>query len=58
MGQAQLGRDFTEEESSRITTFLLSLTGDQPVVEYPVLPPHTADTPVPDPWAGIGADTH
>lgn len=55
MGQAQLGRDFTEDESGQITTFLLSLTGDQPVVEYPVLPPHTADTPLPDPWAGIGA---
>ncbi len=58
MGQAQLGRDFTEEESGQITTFLLSLTGDQPVVEYPVLPPHTADTPLPDPWAGLGAATH
>jgi len=58
MGQAQLGRDFTEEESGHITTFLLSLTGDQPVVEYPVLPPHTADTPLPDPWAGLGAATH
>ena len=57
MGQAQLGRDFTEDESGQITTFLLSLTGDQPVVEYPVLPPHTADTPLPDPWAGIGAAT-
>jgi cytochrome c peroxidase len=58
MGQAQLGRDFTEEESGQIKTFLLSLTGDQPVVEYPVLPPHTADTPLPDPWAGLGAATH
>ena len=58
MGQAQLGRDFTDEEITLITAFLLSLTGDQPEVTYPVLPPHTADTPPPEPFAGIGAATH
>ena len=58
MGQAQLGRDFTEAEIDQITTFLGSLTGDQPVVDYPVLPVHTADTPQPDPWVGLGMDAH
>ncbi|MCK5484480.1 MAG: hypothetical protein KAJ13_12275, partial [Gemmatimonadetes bacterium] len=58
MGQAQLGRDFTEAEIDQITTFLGSLTGDQPVVDYPVLPVHTADTPQPDPWVGLGVDAH
>ena len=58
MGEAQLGREFTDEEITLITAFLLSLTGDQPVVTYPVLPPHTADTPQPEPWTGIGAVSH
>jgi len=58
MGEAQLGRDFTEQERAQITTFLRSLTGEQPVVEYPVLPVHTADTPRPDPWVGLGAGPH
>jgi len=58
MGQAQLGRDFTEAEIDQITTFLGSLTGDQPVVDYPVLPVHTVDTPQPDPWVGLGMDAH
>ncbi len=58
MGQAQLGRDFTDAEIEQITTFLRSLTGDQPVVDYPVLPVHTADTPQPDPWVGLGVDAH
>lgn len=58
MGEAQLGREFTDEEVTLITSFLLSLTGDQPDVSYPVLPVHTADTPKPDPWVGVGADAH
>jgi cytochrome c peroxidase len=58
MGQAQLGKEFTAAERAQITAMLESLTGDQPVVSYPVLPVHTADTPQPDPWVGVGADTH
>jgi cytochrome c peroxidase len=58
MGEAQLGKDFTVDEVQRITAFLGSLTGDQPDVDYPVLPVHTADTPQPDPWVGLGAGTH
>lgn len=56
MGAAQLGRDFAPDEIAAITAFLASLTGDQPEVEYPVLPVHTAETPQPDPWADLGGD--
>ncbi len=58
MGEAQLGKEFTVAQLARITTFLESLTGEQPDVDYPVLPVHTADTPQPDPWVGLGAGTH
>ena len=58
MGEAQLGKNLTAEERGQITDFLTALTGDQPVVEYPVLPVHTADTPTPDPWTGVGAASH
>ena len=58
MGEAQLGREFTAVERAQITSFLASLTGEQPEVDYPVLPVHTADTPQPDPWVGVGAGTH
>jgi cytochrome c peroxidase len=58
MGEAQLGKEFTGVERAQIAAFLNSLTGEQPEVEYPVLPVHTADTPQPDPWLGVGAGTH
>ncbi|MFD2189377.1 cytochrome-c peroxidase [Pistricoccus aurantiacus] len=48
MGVAQLGAELNEEEVESITTFLHSLTGEQPRVEYPILPPSTADTPRPE----------
>src|SRR5690606_23778976 len=38
MGSAQLGADLNEEEVLAITAFLRSLTGVQPVVEYPLMP--------------------
>jgi cytochrome c peroxidase len=47
MGQAQLGADFSEQEIDQLVAFLGSLTGDQPVVEYPVLPEITSETPLP-----------
>jgi len=58
MGAAQLGKNFTAGELAQVTQFLGSLTGDQPDVDYPVLPVHTADTPQPDPWVGLGAGSH
>ncbi|MHB1192018.1 MAG: cytochrome-c peroxidase [Longimicrobiales bacterium] len=48
MSNAQLGAELSEGEVDAIVAFLLTLTGEQPVVEHPTLPPHTADTPLPD----------
>ncbi len=47
MGSAQLGIELTDEDVENITAFLLTLTGDQPKVEYPILPPNTDNTPKP-----------
>jgi cytochrome c peroxidase len=48
MSTAQLGTELTREQARAITSFLLTLTGRQPVVEYPILPPGTDRTPPPD----------
>ncbi|MGD2153556.1 MAG: cytochrome-c peroxidase [Gemmatimonadales bacterium] len=48
MGSAQLGRSLDDDETQAIAAFLATLTGRQPSVVYPLLPPHTADTPLPD----------
>jgi cytochrome c peroxidase len=48
MGSAQLGQQLSEDETQSIVAFLKTLTGDQPQVDYPILPPNTADTPKPD----------
>lgn len=53
MGDVQLGRRYTNEEIAEITAFLKTLTGDQPKIEYPVLPPSSAATPAFDPWAPV-----
>lgn len=47
MGVAQLGTELTSEEAGLIASFLQGLTGEQPRVEYPILPVETADTPKP-----------
>jgi cytochrome c peroxidase len=47
MGTAQLGTQLNEGDAELITVFLGSLTGEQPKVEYPILPVETADTPRP-----------
>jgi cytochrome c peroxidase len=49
MGTAQLGQTLTEAEIDSITTFLGSLTGVQPVVTLPILPPSVATSPRPMP---------
>jgi cytochrome c peroxidase len=49
MGSAQLGEAISREDAGKIVAFLNSLTGDQPQVVYPILPPSTADTPRPKP---------
>ncbi|MEZ5559721.1 MAG: cytochrome-c peroxidase [Pseudomonadales bacterium] len=49
MGASQLGIQLSEQEVDRIADFLLSLTGRQPEVIYPILPPSVASTPRPQP---------
>jgi cytochrome c peroxidase len=49
MGASQLGIQLTNDEIDKITAFLESLTGDQPKVVYPILPPSVASTPQPQP---------
>lgn len=48
MGDSQLGRELTDSEAEAITAFLHSLTGDQPRITLPILPPSSATTPKPD----------
>ncbi|HUH58896.1 MAG TPA: cytochrome-c peroxidase [Candidimonas sp.] len=47
MGSSQLGHELNGGEVKAITAFLRTLTGRQPKVEYPILPPSTAATPKP-----------
>ncbi|PNG27720.1 cytochrome-c peroxidase [Methylocella silvestris] len=47
MGVAQLGTELTPQEVKDVTAFLGSLTGEQPRIEYPLLPPRTKETPIP-----------
>ncbi len=49
MGSSQLGVKLTSTEIDRIKDFLDSLTGDQPQIVYPILPPSTAVTSHPQP---------
>ena len=49
MGTSQLGVQLTDDEIDKITAFLGSLTGEQPKVIYPILPPSGAGTPQPEP---------
>jgi len=47
MGSVQLGMKLTDGEVDRIVDFLGALTGEQPEVVYPILPPNGPDTPRP-----------
>lgn len=49
MGNSQLGTKLTDAEVDRITAFLDTLSGDQPQVTLPILPPSVATTPQPKP---------
>ncbi|OZB58126.1 MAG: cytochrome C peroxidase [Lysobacterales bacterium 14-68-21] len=49
MGSSQLGAQLTDAEIDSITAFLGSLSGDQPKVTLPILPPSVATTPRPKP---------
>lgn len=49
MGSSQLGVQLTGTEVDKITAFLGSLTGQQPSITYPILPPSVGTTPRPQP---------
>lgn len=49
MGSSQLGAKLSDAEIDSITAFLGSLSGDQPQVTLPILPPSVATTPRPKP---------
>jgi cytochrome c peroxidase len=47
MAKSQLGETLSPEDTNAIVAFLGALTGDQPKVDYPVLPARSKDTPHP-----------
>jgi cytochrome c peroxidase len=47
MGASQLGEKLSDQEEDAIVAFLQTLTGEQPKVELPILPPRTDGTPLP-----------
>jgi cytochrome c peroxidase len=49
MDTSQVGTQLSNDEVQKITAFLDGLTGDQPKVTYPVLPPSIGSTPQPQP---------
>ena len=49
MGSSQLGATLSDDEVGKIEAFLNMLTGQQPVVTLPTLPPSVATTPQPKP---------
>ena len=49
MATDQLGKTLNDAEVAKIVAFLKSLTGDQPQVTYPILPPSVASTSRPQP---------
>ena len=50
MGRVQLGRKFSPEENAKIVAFLKTLTGEQPSIRLPLLPPSADSTPRPTPF--------
>ena len=49
MGASQLAIQLISDDVDKITAFLDGLTGEQPKVTYPVLPPNVGATPRPQP---------
>ncbi len=47
MGETQLGKELSDNEITSIVTFLKSLEGKKPKIDYPMLPNSTKDTPKP-----------
>lgn len=50
MARVQLGRKLSDDEIGKITAFLKTLTGEQPKMALPILPPSTNETPRPQPF--------
>ncbi|MCP5005996.1 MAG: cytochrome-c peroxidase [Planctomycetes bacterium] len=48
MAEYQLGISLTEDEAGKIVAFLKALTGNQPQIVFPILPPSTKETPRPN----------
>lgn len=51
MQRVQLGRELSDGDAEKITAFLKTLTGKQPAITLPLLPPSVAATPEPAPFA-------
>ncbi|MEF9996373.1 MAG: cytochrome-c peroxidase [Burkholderiaceae bacterium] len=50
MGELQLGRTYTSQEVEQIVAFLKTMTGKQPQITLPILPPSTNKTPRANPF--------
>ncbi|MNL10136.1 Cytochrome c551 peroxidase precursor [compost metagenome] len=48
MADIQLGQRLSEQEADDMTAYLESLTGEQPQIVLPILPPSRPDTPRPE----------
>jgi cytochrome c peroxidase len=50
MARIQLGKELSETDTANVVLFLKTLTGDQPVITLPLLPPSSDRTPRPAPF--------
>ena len=50
MADIQLGQKMSDKEIKEMLAFLVSLTGDQPQIVLPILPPSNKNTPRPEPF--------
>lgn len=50
MAWVQLNRTFSEQGTEKVVAFLKTLTGKQPQIILPILPPSSPDTPLPVPF--------
>lgn len=50
MADIQLGQKLSDKENLEMVAFLVSLTGDQPQITLPILPPSNKNTPRPVPF--------
>ena len=48
MAEYQMGIKLTDDETGKIVAFLKTLTGDQPSIIFPILPPSNENTPKPN----------